>query len=79
MRVRRALLPLLGMVALVATAFSAQGREAPPPASVVTAARIAFGVLWLHEGYVKYHAGFGRSDILLVVQSASSNSRPSPR
>jgi len=43
--------------------------------TVVTAARIAFGVLWLHEGYVKYHAGFGRSDILLVVQSASSNSR----
>ena len=30
------------------------------------------GVLWLHEGYVKYHAGFGRSDILLVVHSATA-------
>ncbi|TWS24895.1 hypothetical protein FK268_06535 [Tsukamurella sputi] len=41
----------------------------------VVAARLALGLLWLHEGYVKYHAGFGRSDILLVVHSASSNPR----
>lgn len=39
------------------------------------AARIAAGVLWLHEGYVKIHAGFGRADILLVVDGAQANSR----
>ncbi|MCS3779905.1 hypothetical protein [Tsukamurella ocularis] len=41
----------------------------------VVAARIALGAAWLHEGYVKYHAGFGRSDILLVVGSATGNPR----
>lgn len=40
-----------------------------------TLARVALGALWLHEGIVKYHAGFGRADILLVVQSAASNER----
>lgn len=39
------------------------------------AARIAVGILWLHEGYVKFHAGFGRADILLVVDGAQANSR----
>ncbi|WP_018177482.1 DoxX family protein [Jongsikchunia kroppenstedtii] len=37
--------------------------------------RVALGIFWLHEGYVKYHAGFGRADILLVVNSTQSNSR----
>lgn len=41
----------------------------------VAVARIALGAAWLHEGYVKYHAGFGRSDILLVVGSATGNPR----
>lgn len=39
------------------------------------AARVALGVLWLHEGYVKYHAHFGRADILLVAQGATANTR----
>jgi len=41
-------------------------------------ARIALGVLWLHEGWFKYKAHFGRSDILLVVGSVDSNSRVDP-
>jgi thiosulfate dehydrogenase [quinone] large subunit len=32
-------------------------------------------VLWLHEGLVKWHAGFGRADILLVADGARSNNR----
>ena len=39
------------------------------------AARVALGILWLHEGIFKYTAHFGRADILLVVNSAKSNSR----
>lgn len=38
-------------------------------------ARVALGVLWLHEGLVKWHAGFGRADILLVADGARSNTR----
>lgn len=37
--------------------------------------RIVLGVLWLHEGTVKYRAHFGRADILLVANSAGDNSR----
>ncbi|VXB54266.1 Thiosulfate dehydrogenase (quinone) large subunit [Microbacterium sp. 8M] len=44
--------------------------------SVVGAlARVAAGVLWLGEGTLKYRAGFGAADILLVAQGASGNSR----
>jgi thiosulfate dehydrogenase [quinone] large subunit len=43
--------------------------------SLLGAARVALGLLWLHEGYVKYHAGFGKADILLVADGASSNPR----
>lgn len=43
--------------------------------AMVGAARVALGVLWLHEGLFKYSAHFGRADILLVVDSARSNSR----
>ena len=39
------------------------------------AARVALGILWLHEGVFKYTAHFGRADILLVADSAKSNSR----
>jgi thiosulfate dehydrogenase [quinone] large subunit len=39
------------------------------------AARVALGILWLHEGIFKYTAHFGRADILLVADSARSNSR----
>ena len=39
------------------------------------AARVALGILWLHEGIFKYAAHFGRADILLVAGSAKSNSR----
>ena len=42
------------------------------PATVV---RVALGVLWLHEGLLKYQAGFGSADIGLVVESAASNPR----
>ncbi|MFY9764899.1 MAG: hypothetical protein WAK42_07820 [Mycobacterium sp.] len=54
----------------------------PPanPAALVAsiifgAARVALGILWLHEGIFKYAAHFGRADILLVADSAKSNSR----
>lgn len=43
--------------------------------SLLGAARVALGILWLHEGFVKYHAGFGRADILLVADGARSNPR----
>ena len=43
--------------------------------SVLGAARVALGVLWLHEGLLKWHAGFGRADILLVADGARSNTR----
>ena len=39
------------------------------------AARVSLGILWLHEGIFKYTAHFGRADILLVADSAKSNSR----
>jgi thiosulfate dehydrogenase [quinone] large subunit len=42
---------------------------------VLGAARVALGILWLHEGFVKYHAGFGKADILLVADGAGSNTR----
>lgn len=41
---------------------------------VFGAARVGLGLLWLHEGYVKLHAHFGKADILLVVDGASANS-----
>jgi len=44
-------------------------------AIVAALARIALGALWINEALLKYRAGFGRADILLVVQSAGSNSR----
>lgn len=48
----------------------------PRAAAIVAAlARVALGALWIVEGAVKYHAGFGRADILLVAQSAAQNSR----
>lgn len=42
---------------------------------VATLARVALGALWINEGVLKYHAGFGRADILLVVQSTAQNPR----
>ena len=39
------------------------------------AVRVVLGILWLHEGIFKYTAHFGRADIVLVVDSAKSNSR----
>jgi thiosulfate dehydrogenase [quinone] large subunit len=44
-------------------------------AAAATLIRLVLGIFWVHEGYVKYHAGFGRADILLVVGSTQSNSR----
>jgi thiosulfate dehydrogenase [quinone] large subunit len=43
--------------------------------TIFGAARVALGILWLHEGIFKYTAHFGRADILLVAGSAKSNSR----
>lgn len=37
--------------------------------------RVALGVLWLNEGLLKFHAHFGAADILLVADSAHSNTR----
>ncbi len=42
---------------------------------IVAVTRLALGLLWLDEGVFKYTAHFGRADILLVVNSAKSNSR----
>lgn len=39
------------------------------------AARVAVGVLWVLEAVVKYSAGFGAADILLVVGSTDDGSR----
>jgi thiosulfate dehydrogenase [quinone] large subunit len=53
-----------------------QAKSATLAASTaVGAARVGLGILWLHEGLFKYGAHFGRADILLVVDSAKSNSR----
>lgn len=45
------------------------------PTVVLTAARVALGVLWINEGLIKYRAGFGPADIQLVVDGTASNSR----
>lgn len=44
-------------------------------AAILSAVRILLGVLWIHEGIFKYTAHFGAADILLVADSAHSNSR----
>jgi thiosulfate dehydrogenase [quinone] large subunit len=49
------------------------GRRAA--AIVAALARITLGALWINEGVLKYHAGFGRADILLVVHSTAQNPR----
>lgn len=41
----------------------------------LSAARVALGALWLHEGIFKYSAHFGRADILLIAHSAQTNTR----
>jgi thiosulfate dehydrogenase (quinone) large subunit len=43
--------------------------------AVLGATRVGLGILWLHEGFFKYGAHFGRADILLVADSAKSNGR----
>jgi thiosulfate dehydrogenase [quinone] large subunit len=56
--------------------MTSQVRPTTLAASIIFgAARAALGILWLHEGIFKYSAHFGRADILLVVDSAKSNSR----
>jgi thiosulfate dehydrogenase [quinone] large subunit len=44
-------------------------------AVVATLARVALGILWINEALLKWHAGFGKADILLVVQSTAQNPR----
>jgi len=44
-------------------------------AIVAALARISLGALWVNEALLKWHAGFGRADILLVVQSTARNPR----
>ncbi|RLP75767.1 DoxX family membrane protein [Mycetocola tolaasinivorans] len=50
-----------------------------PPARLAAVAasvvRVVLGVLWLGEGILKYRAGFGRADILLVASSTAKNPR----
>ncbi len=43
--------------------------------SIATAARVALGLLWVNEALVKWHAGFGKADILLVVHSTAQSPR----
>jgi thiosulfate dehydrogenase [quinone] large subunit len=43
--------------------------------AITVAARVAVGALWLAEAIVKYRAGFGAADILLVADSTRGNSR----
>ena len=53
-----------------------QAKPAAAAASIIFGtARVALGILWLHEGLFKYSAHFGRADILLVADGAKSNSR----
>lgn len=64
------------MTAAVTHPTVASARVAP---ALVGAARVALGVLWLHEGIVKYRAGFGAADIGFVVDGAANNPRvPAP-
>jgi thiosulfate dehydrogenase [quinone] large subunit len=55
--------------------------ERPPLRSLVApllvgAARVALGLLWLvWQGVLKYQAGFGASDILIVAHVGDSNTR----
>ncbi len=54
------------------------GRLRPPPAvghAAASLARTVLGALWLHEAWVKYHAGFGAADIRLVTSSIAANPR----
>jgi thiosulfate dehydrogenase [quinone] large subunit len=55
------------------------GRRPGPWATVAallaTAARVALGILWINEALLKWHAGFGKADILLVVHSTAQNPR----
>lgn len=44
-------------------------------AGIAALVRVALGVLWIDEALLKWHAGFGRADILLVVQSTAHNPR----
>ncbi|MEV7828465.1 hypothetical protein [Microbacterium enclense] len=43
--------------------------------AVLSAARVALGILWVNEAVVKLHAGFGAADIALVVDAAAHKSR----
>lgn len=44
-------------------------------AALTGVAALALGVLWIREGWIKYHAGFGAADIRLVADGAGQNSR----
>lgn len=46
--------------------------------AVVTAVRVGLGIFWVAEGVLKYRAGFGAADILLVVDSSAHNTRVAP-
>jgi len=61
-------------------AFTEQRRRAGGRVAtiVATLARIALGILWINEGLLKWHAGFGKADILLVVHSTAQNPRVPP-
>lgn len=42
---------------------------------LATLARVGLGALWITEAVLKWQAGFGRADILLVVSSTGRNPR----
>ncbi|MGB3375583.1 MAG: hypothetical protein WBA87_10640 [Microbacterium sp.] len=48
---------------------------APVAPLVGGATRVGVGVLWVLEGSVKYRAGFGGADILLVADGTATNPR----
>lgn len=41
----------------------------------LTIARVVLGGLWIAEALIKFRAGFGAADMLLVVDSVTGNSR----
>lgn len=42
---------------------------------IAVVARVAVGLLWAAEAFVKYKSGFGAADVLLVSNGAAMNSR----
>lgn len=55
--------------------MSIQSRTLRAAVALCVVARVVVGVLWIEEAVTKFRAGFGSADILLVADSAMTNSR----